>query len=406
MNLINPAESLFEITERYPQTVDVFVRNGFPQMADEQKRRLLGRSLRLDIALSMKGIDLSVFMAMLEEAASGDGNKSQDAENKRINIKGLLPCPVRLPLQEAINAFLEKEGLQQNVNAELKAASMGLDWLKDDIGSASSVQDLDDIYISAGFDLFFEDDYFGRFIKSKDLTDPLPWKQINADFDNESHKLKDPESRYGILAVVPAIFLVNQQELYQRPVPQSWSDLLDEQWEDSISLPVSDFDLFNAIMLTIRNTYGMEGVAALGRNMQKSLHPAQMLKSDRTKSQKPAVTIMPYFFTRMAKAGGPMMAVWPKDGAIVSPIFVVGKESKKQELEKISAFLGGEQLASILAHQGLFPSLHPEIDNGIPMENKYLWLGWDYINKHNLNQEFEVCTAVFDEAFQSKKSLV
>jgi len=182
--------------------------------------------------------------------------------------------------------------------------------------------------------------------------------------------------------------------------------LLDEQWEDSISLPVSDFDLFNAIMLTIRNTYGMEGVAALGRNMQKSLHPAQMLKSDRTKSQKPAVTIMPYFFTRMAKAGGPMMAVWPKDGAIVSPIFVVGKESKKQELEKISAFLGGEQLASILAHQGLFPSLHPEIDNGIPMENKYLWLGWDYINKHNLNQEFEVCTAVFDEAFQSKKSLV
>ncbi len=406
MNLIKPNESLFEITDRYPQTIDVFVKNGFQQMADEQKRSTLGKSLRLDLALSMKGIDESVFMALLEEAIQANGAKNQRTKNKSLSIKGLLPCPVRLPLQEALNEFLEHDMQQTLVNAELKAASMGLDWLKDDIGNASSVNELDDIYISAGFDLFFEADYFGRFIQKGLLADPLPWASINPDFDNENLQLKDPEARYGIIAVVPAIFLVNQQELNGREVPQRWEDLLGEEWENSISLPVSDFDLFNAILLTMRNRYGMQAIEALGRNMQQSLHPAQMVKSDRSKAQKPAITIMPYFFTKMAKAGGPMLAVWPADGAIISPIFAVGKTHKSPEFEKLSAFLGGEKLASILSHQGLFPSLHPQIDNGVSSDNQYMWLGWDYINAHNLNQEFEACTAVFEGAFQTKKSFI
>ncbi len=406
MSLIKPSESLFDITDRYPQTTEVFVKNGFQQMADEQKRKTLGKSLRLDLALSMKGIDEGVFIALLEEAIQGNDAKNRQVENKSLSFKGLLPCPVRLPLQEALNEFLENDMQQSAVNAELKAASMGLDWLKDDIGTASSVNELADIYISAGFDLFFEDDYFGKFIKKGLLADPLPWSSINSDFDNESLKLKDPESRYGIIAVVPAIFLINRQELNGRKVPERWEDLLSDEWDNSISLPVSDFDLFNAILLTMRNRYGMQAIEALGRNMQQSLHPAQMVKSDRSKTQKPAITIMPYFFTKMAKTGGPMLAVWPADGAIISPIFAVGKKNKRPEFQKLSAFLAGEKLASILSHQGLFPSLHPQIDNGIPQNQRYMWLGWDYINTRNLNQEFEACTNVFEGAFNNKKSLV
>lgn len=406
MNLIKPNDSLFDITDRFPQTINVFVRNGFQQMADRQKRITLGKSLRLDLALSMKGIDEGVFMAMLEEAIQGNGVKSHQEESKSFSIKGLLPCPVRLPLQEALNEFLENDMEHTPVIAELKAASMGLDWLKDDIGNASSVNELDDIYISAGFDLFFEADYFGCFIQKGLLADPLPWESINRDFDNETLKLKDPEARYGIIAVVPAIFLVNQQELGSRKVPQRWEDLLGEEWENSISLPVSDFDLFNAILLTMHNRYGMQAIEALGRNMQQSLHPAQMIKSDRSKTQKPAITIMPYFFTKMAKAGGPMHAIWPSDGAIISPIFAVGKTHKSAEFAKLSAFLGGDKLASILSHQGLFPSLHPQIDNGISSDKQYMWLGWDYINANNLNQEFEACKVVFEGAFQIKKTFV
>ena len=31
-----------------------------------------------------------------------------------------------------------------------------------------------------------------------------------------------------------------------------------------------------------------------------------------------------------------------------------------------------------------FPSAHPQVDNNIPEENKFMWLGWDYINSNDV----------------------
>ena len=396
-------DTLFEITEKYPQTIKVFVEQGFEQLADKEKRATLGKALRLNIALSMRNIDETAFADLLNQAIEGaNSNNSYIDPSKKINIKGLLPCPVRLPLQEALDEFIENSTDHIQVEAQLKAASMGLDWIKDEILSAEKAENLDDLYISAGFDMFFEDSYFGRFIKTGEFADPMPWKSINGDFDHDGLRLKDPKSRYGIIAVVPAIFLVNTELIGDRPVPQSWEDLLNPIYANSISLPVSDFDLFNAILLTLSQRYGTEAITALGKNMQQSMHPAQMVKSERSKNQKPAITIMPYFFTKMAKVGGVMQAIWPKDGAIISPIFAIGKAKRFAQMEKLADFFGSSKLAEILSHQGLFPSLNPVIDNKIPKENGYMWLGWDYIDSHNLNQEFEACDKLFNDAHNLK----
>jgi ABC-type Fe3+ transport system substrate-binding protein len=403
MAYFNADDTLFEITEKYPQTVKVFVEQGFEQLADKDKRATLGKALRLNIALSMRNIDEAAFAELLIQAIEGtNGNSTTVDPARKINIKGLLPCPVRLPLQEALDEFVEQDSSEIQIEAQLKAASMGLDWIKDEILSAEKAENIDDLYISAGFDMFFEDSYFGRFIKTGEFADPMPWNSINPDFDHEGLRLKDPKSRYGIIAVVPAIFLVNTEIIGDRPVPQSWEDLLNPIFANSISLPVSDFDLFNAILLTLSQRYGNEAITALGKNMQQSMHPAQMVKSERSKNQKPAITIMPYFFTKMAKAGGVMQAVWPKDGAIISPIFAIGKASRFAQMEKLAHFFGSKKLAEILSHQGLFPSLNPDIDNRISKENTYMWLGWDYIDSHNLNQEFERCDKLFTDAHNLK----
>jgi ABC-type Fe3+ transport system substrate-binding protein len=273
---------------------------------------------------------------------------------------------------------------------------MGLDWIKEEVLQAQSVDELDDIYVSAGFDIFFEESYFGRFIKKGDFHNPLKWNNINPIFNNKELKLSDEENRYGIIALVPAVFLVNTQALGDRPVPQSWKDLLDPIYERSVSLPVSDFDLFNAILLTLDKTYGRESIVALGRNMLQSMHPAQMVKSERQKENRPAVTIMPNFFTKMVKEGSAMQAVWPSDGAIISPIFIIGKSKEKPQQQKVVDFLGGQAVAEILSHQGLFPSLYPDIDNRLPQDVKFMWLGWDYISANNLNQAIEACLEAFD----------
>jgi ABC-type Fe3+ transport system substrate-binding protein len=345
----------------------------------------------------MRQLEQDNFIQALE--ASIDGSSQEARNSDTVYVKGLLPCPVRLPLQETFDEVIELKASQGlKINADLKAASMGLDWIKEEVANANSIDQLDDIYISAGFDMFFDDEYFGRFIKSHELSDPTQWNSINKDFDNENLSLKDPHGRYGIIAVVPAVFLVNTEVLGGRPVPQSWKELLNPVYERSVSLPVADFDLFNAILLTIDNNYGRDAVRALGRNMLMSLHPAQMVKSDRQKINKPAITIMPYFFTKMVKEGSSMKAVWPKDGAIISPIFMTGKNNNNRHIAEVAEIVSGEKVATILSHQGLFPSLNPNIDNRLPQGASFLWLGWDYIESHNLNSKFSECQEAFNES--------
>ncbi len=63
-----------------------------------------------------------------------------------------------------------------------------------------------------------------------------------------------------------------------------------------------------------------------------------------------------------------MKAIWPKDGAIISPIFMLSKRSKKDKLQPIVDFFASKQVGEILSHNGRFPSVHPEVDNHIMPE--------------------------------------
>src|SRR3712207_9525220 len=97
-----------------------------------------------------------------------------------------------------------------------------------------------------------------------------------------------------MIGVVQAIFLVNKTALGNRKMPESWLDILSEEFENSISLPIADFDLFNSILVHIYKLYGQEGVEKLGKSLLSNLHPAQMVDA-----KEPAITIMPFFFSKM-----------------------------------------------------------------------------------------------------------
>lgn len=393
-------DKIGDIIKNYPETLEFFIGKGFDQFTNESALKLAG-NLSLNMALKSKGINLDGFCQLLEEYIDLSRDSADITMNKRnkqeegINILGLLPCPVANPILEKLKEFEEKSELK--LNYDLKAAAHGLDWLKDDVKKETNPDNLADIFISAGFDLFFDEELMGKFRKESVFKDGTKFSTYNKDFQNDYINLKDPTGAYSMLAVVPAVFLINKKELGDREAPKTWADLLKPEFEKSVSLPVSDFDLFNAILLNINKKYGEEGVRKLGKSLIQSMHPAQMIKSDRLKSNKPAVTIMPYFFSRMAKEGGAMTAQWPEDGSIISPIFMLTKEKKLNEMEGLIDFLASKQLGEILSHQGLFPSISPEVDNGIDEDKKYMWLGWDYIMENNLQDLIHRCEEIFEE---------
>ncbi|PKM65852.1 MAG: iron ABC transporter substrate-binding protein [Firmicutes bacterium HGW-Firmicutes-2] len=398
-------DTVYNITCKYEEAIALLVAVGIDQMKDVAQRETIGKTISLEMVLQLKEIDVQTFEERLVETIEENSENVDQGlrikvkkENPKIKVEGVLPCPVKIPLLEGFENWLQTQENQwvKDLDYNFKAASMGVDWLKEALVTSTSADTLSDLFISAGFDLFFDRNLIGKHRTQKAFKDYSSIKTYNQDFDHDGLRLKDPAGHYAMLGVVPAIFLVNISELGARKAPTSWKELLEPEYENSVSLPIGDFDLFNAILLNIYKNYGETGIQKLGKSLLKSMHPSEMVKSHIKKNNRPAITIMPYFFTKMTKAGGPMEAVWPSDGAIISPIFMLSKTSKQKELQPIIDFFTSKEVGEILSHQGRFPSVHPEVDNRVPKTNPYMWLGWDFINDNDIGELIKKLEQLFD----------
>lgn len=395
----NPKDTLYTITTKYPETVALFISIGFANMEDQGLRESFGKSISLEMALKLKNISLEGFSERLIEKIKEQEllNTNTKPTTEGIHIAGVLPCPVKFPLLEAFENFVAENPLPFELTHELKAASMGVDWLKELLQQGEE-EKLPDVFISAGFDLFFDTKLFGGYKTKNVFEDLTDLQAYNKDFNNANIQLKDPKAQYAMLGVVPTVFLVNTDVLEGREIPKTWDDLLSPAFEKSVSLPIADLDLFNALLLHLYKEYGEEGLRKLGRSLKVSMHPSQMVKSHNQKQEKPAVTIMPYFFTNMVKENTPMKAIWPEDGAIISPIFMLSKKAKKDKLKPLVDFFSSVQVGEILAHNGRFPSIHPQVDNRVPQQNTYKWIGWDFIENNDIGELLRKCEAIFHQA--------
>lgn len=404
---------VFDITEKYPETIDIFVAHGFEQLKNEAMRKIMGKTISLEMACKTKKVNLELFEEKLIEAieqnrSSVDGSLTSQKKNDGgdIRIDGVLPCPVRIPLLEGFNKWMDenKDNFDYTVDYELKSANIGVDWIREKI-EKDGEESLSDLFMSAGFDLFFDKKLMGKYKAKGVFEDISGLDKLNKDFDNEEIDLKDPKKQYSLICVVPAVFLVNTEELDGREMPRTWGDLLKPEFESSISLPLNDFDLFNALLLNIYKEFGEYGIIKLGKSLLRSMSPAEMVKSNiqRKGTGIPTVTVMPYLFTQMVKEDSPLKPIWPDDGAIISPVFLLAKKERKERTKPFVDFFMSKEVGELLSQNGKFPSTHPEVDNGLE-NKKFKWLGWDFINHHDdIGSLIKECMALFDEARQGEK---
>lgn len=385
------SDKVYDITERYPELIDLLASIGFENLRQEMMRKTLGKTISIETALLSKKIDPALFeqqmIEMIEQTRPSLSTGLSDAKHEEkgeIKVEGILPCPIRVPLLEKLEQWLLSQ--ETAIDYDLKAASMGVDWIKERLLNAQDESVLSDVFLSAGFDLFFDKNLMGKFKENNTFEDISGLKKLNHNFDNETIDLKDPKGQYSVIGVVPAIFMVNMSLLGDRPFPESWEDLLKPEFENTIALPMKDLDLFNAILLNIYKNYGEDGLRKLGKGLLTSMHPAQMVKSHvkKQESATPVITVMPYFFTRMIGDNSPFTPVWPKDGAIISPIFLLTKKETKEKSKPFVDFLFSKEVGELMCASGKFPSTHPEVDNQLTTNQTFMWLGWDFINTHDI----------------------
>ncbi len=387
--------TLYDILTKYPELKDYFILNGFKHADNEEILNIMGKRVTLEAFIATKKLNKEIFLRDINEIING---KSEDItlveakknKNADLNIIGILPCPVKVPLLEAFDEWINKNDMNEKLNYELNPASMGVNWIKERMDNDSY-----DMILSAGFDLLFDDDYM-KSINGNMVEDFLEYKEYNKDFNNEEINLKDPDLNYSIISIVPAVFIVNKRMLNGKEMPTSWEDILYGDFENSVSLPISDFDLFNALLLNIYKKFGMDGVRRLKKVFFKSMHPSQMIKAQFGQKE-PTVKVMPYFFTKMIRPGSDDVAVWPEDGAIVSPIFMLARKEKEEHARKVSEFFSSKEVGEILSRLGFFPSTNPKVDNRLPEKNKFMWIGWDYIKENNIKEILRSCMTEFNK---------
>ena len=47
-------DTVYDVTEKYPETLDVFIGNGFEQLANDKMRKLMGRTISVAMACKTK----------------------------------------------------------------------------------------------------------------------------------------------------------------------------------------------------------------------------------------------------------------------------------------------------------------------------------------------------------------
>ena len=387
--MINIDDKIYDIVQQDENVLEFLKANGFENLAKPNMLNMMGKQISLRTALNSKGINESLFLenlnAFLQSKDEFNTDKSQIFKGynpeKDVAIKGVLPCPIRVPLTDTIDAFIKSQKRDFDIFADLEPASNGIDSIVQDLSSDDSSK-YPDIITTAGFEFFFGD-------RVKSLIDRKIYvgedREINSEFIEKNADLKDPKGNYNIMGIVPAVFIVNTKLLDGRKAPTSWEDLLSEDFAGRVSIPFMDLDLFNAIVLTIYSKFGMDGINKLKRSYHQNLHPSQMVKANKNEA---IVSVAPYFFTTMIQDDS-LVAVWPTDGAIVSPIFMISK-SYRDNVSAVNDYLHSKEIGEIFSFNGNFPSTNPMIDNKLKEDQKYMWVGWDFI--YNLLKNLLKCS--------------
>ena len=79
-------------------------------------------------------------------------------------------------------------------------------------------------------------------------------------------------------------------------------------------------------------------------------------------------------------------AVWPKDGALLSPIFMITKKNKMDKIKPFMDFFVSEKIGELFSASGKFPSTNPKTDNHLTSDQGFKWIGWDYIHSHDIGK--------------------
>jgi len=105
--------------------------------------------------------------------------------------------------------------------------------------------------------------------------------------------------------------------------------------------------------------------------------------ADANTEESATIYVMPYFFSKNIKNPN-VEVVFPKDGAILSPVFMLVKKTAFEKHKSLLDFLVSKETGEMLTKR-LFPAINPDVDNSM-FPKALKWLGWNFIQNNDLGK--------------------
>lgn len=237
-------------------------------------------------------------------------------------------------------------------------------------------------------DMLIRSDYNGLFNKKiKEGLDLNIFQNVmekdiflnNNSFSVEfNHEKKD----ITLLGAKPWVIVVDRSVDSNIQSPMHWSDLLNIRYENKIGIQGKKDKFCGTLLLHIHKEYGVNGIEALANNIKNVWHFTDIIKSlGKGKASAAPINIMPLTNAMMIVNKEPIEIIWPEEGALATPIYMLVKRGKGEELKDYIKYIIGQEFEKLLI-KNHFYSVHNKLD-----DKKLKWLGWQYINNINLSLE-------------------
>lgn len=378
-------ENLYQIAESEPRLITLFEKHGMGTYFEDKNLNKIGKFLRLNTLLKSRGIDAQNFIALLNTVLQEERTPAASALNTgggNLHLSSMLPCGLRNPFKEYFESLVQDNPgeygglnylIEGNVNHELSYYPL-LDNIED-------LSELPDVIMASDINNFFHRPFMERFILKDVFAAYTPY---SANSYLEKAGYSDTRGNFTMFTANMLVMAVDKEELGERPMPETWNDLLGDTFRDSIVMRGEDDFFCNAVMLPFYKDHGFAAIRKLARNISAGMHPAEMVKLAGSKQKASrAVYILPYFFAKRIKKAS-VEVVWPADGAIASPVFLLIKKTALEKHKALLDLLSSKSMGELLKGR-FFPSMHPDVSHeSFPEAVK--WLGWDFIYQHDLGK--------------------
>lgn len=394
-----------EIVEQYPETLDVFLSNGFEADGKDALYRRYGASTILNQALKNMSLNKETFMELLKakveaEIESGQRTLTERTPPGEIDFVGNSVCLLRNTFRESFDDWMteyrEKTGRMLNCYIP---GSCGNGNAYSDIWKAGRIEDFPSAVTACGFGDFFRKEFVETLV-NKGHFKTVERETIHPDFPPSV--FLDPDGWYTLYGVYPYVLLIDRSKLGDLPEPKVWSDLLNPVYEKQIIVIGSSNKVSELLLMTIYKDHGEDGLRRLANNIKDGWHSSKMAKTAGSSNPEgAAIYYIPWAFAKSCPKPERVSILWPEDGAIVNPLFMLVKDSKLEEVKDITDFITGAELGQKAA-SSYFPVLNPEIDNGLPEGASFNWLGWDYIKSNDIQYLKEYTQSVFKKYWKKE----